>query len=248
MGWFTPPQEVQDSYRAKCKLFVEDDEAFKNFKRDPDYGKILEGNEQIVFDIAYRSLREHGGVDFLHEHYERFKENDSIGNPRLSADGLMSPSTMRYVNAAWEIKQLLGDFKPKTIFEIGGGYGGMCKTLSVVYDFDMYMNIDLPEAEYLWVKYLRNFKELMGRIFITYNKGIEYDLFIADSSLAECDPETQLEYAAIAQDCKYVYIVYNTLHVPGMEKAFNDLLRMFEGREIDRQTALGGGVIILRIK
>lgn len=127
-GWSTPPLDVARKYIEKCKLFVEDDEAFANFRRDPDYGKILEGNEEEVGLIAMNYLHQHGGASFFEAYKERFKENDAVGNPPLYENGLAC-STIRYANTAFEIMQLLGNFNPRRIIEIGGGYGGLCKIL-----------------------------------------------------------------------------------------------------------------------
>ena len=39
---------------------------------------------------------------------------------------------------------LLGEAPISRVVEVGDGYGGLCKTLSVVCDFDEYILVDLP--------------------------------------------------------------------------------------------------------
>ncbi len=242
-GWITPPREVMEKYVEKCKLFVENDEAFKEFKRDSDYGKILSADEPIVAKIAWDSLMFRQAEDFLNQNWQKFKENDLIGSPKFIKGLELSPSTLRYVNTVWEIKELLGDYQPQRILEIGGGYGGLCKSLSVIYNFEEYTNKDLPEAEKLFLKYLSNFP-----LKVNCEISGEYDLFIADSSLAECDEQTQLEYGQLAAQCKYIYIVYNTTHIASMEEVFKKLMALFKDFDGKVEFALNSPVLIIRFK
>lgn len=212
-------KNIKNNYIEKCKLFVSDEEAFKNFKRDKDYGKILEGNEEDVADIAYSYLIQHGGQNFILNKLKDFLKNDSIGNPQLWRNHI-SPATLRYVVSAYQISKLLGDFKPERILEIGGGYGGLCYILSVIYNFKEYTDKDLPEAEVLFNKYISNFG-LLDKV--NNNIAGEYDLFIADSSLSECNHKAQIEYFEQALKAKHIFLVYNTFHKKGNEDLFIEM-------------------------
>lgn len=196
---------IKERYINACKRLI-DDEAFKNFRQDEEYGMILEGRSDEIANIAIEYLRQYGGEAWAIENIDKFRDNDRVGSPRIMGNSL-SPATWRYVNAVWQVKMLLGDFKPRRIIEIGGGYGGMCRALSVVYDFEEYTNIDLPEAQAIFNKYISHYPVKTNNV-ISGN----YDLFIADSSLSECDKETQLKYIQIAKQCPYIYLVYNTIH------------------------------------
>jgi hypothetical protein len=198
-----------------------DDKEFENFKRNKDFQAILEGNETVVGNVAHKALEFYGGLDFFYKNLERFQENEKYGNPEIIHG--MAPSTIRYANTAFEILTLLGYAQPKRILEIGGGYGGLCKTLSVLYPFKEYTLIDLPDVDALCTKYLAHFPELDGKINHTVSG--KYDLFIADSSLAECDYKTQMEYADMAVGADYIYMVYNTLHLEDRSTWLNEILR-----------------------
>lgn len=220
--WSSPPQEIVEAYRQSCRDFVADDERFANFKRDPAYQKVLEGNEVVVGEIALKSISEIGGYPLLLEKLARFKENESVGNPALHTYpivGEVAPSTLRYVNSYLEIARLLNVFVPKTVVEVGGGYGGLYKTLSVIYDFDSYTLIDLPEAQELSAKYLNEFN-----LPLTDAVPDTFDLFIADSSMAECSVGKQKEYIELAKRAKYIYIVYNTLHTDDGKEGYRLLM------------------------
>jgi putative sugar O-methyltransferase len=237
-GWGKCPDNNFIGYVNKCKLFSEDDELFSNFKRDPDYIKILEGGGHIVGQMALDNIKKYQAESVLINNLDRFKENDKIGNPILmhyeSTDSI-SPATLRYVNNCIEIKTVIGEEKPKKIVEVGGGYGGLCKTFSVLYDFDEYVLVDLPEVVELCKKYLENFPNIKDKITYiscedlkTMNGVFDVDLFISDSAFAECDQETQILYTdKIAKNSKFVYVTFNTSHISGsqdeMQKFINNL-------------------------
>jgi len=207
-GWFTPPQDIMQRYAERCEYYSTHE--FSNFKQDKDYQTILEGNERIVGEIALQSIKDKGGLDYLKVNLDKFKENELVGNPTvMDFDGMnIAPSTLRYVNTLVEIRSFVEN--PKRIIEIGGGYGGLCKTLSVVWKWDSYKIIDIPSTVKLCDKYLKHFK-LNAQAVESCDE--ESDLVIADSSLAECDIDTQLKYAQLIKKSKYAYVVYNTLHV-----------------------------------
>lgn len=225
-GWAKCPDDNARRYIEKCQLFATNDSAFANFKRDKDYGKILEGGEEIVGNIALKSIKRLKGTDLLLKHLTAFKENDRYGNPVVHdypAVGSIAPATLRYVNNLLEIKKLIGDFQPKKIVEVGGGYGGLAKTLDVLYDFDEYTLIDLPPVIELCKKYLNHFPKLKNKMRYIYCDDLEaikkikdVDLFISDSAFAECDQATQTMYTdAVAKKAEFVYVTFNTLHVKG---------------------------------
>ena len=50
------------------------------------------------------------------------------------------------------------------IVEVGGGYGGLCKVLSTVCEFDEYILIDLPEVSALQRKYIDQFPDIKDKV------------------------------------------------------------------------------------
>ena len=183
-----------------------------------------------------------GEMTYVMNNLDKFKENDIYGTPTIvnfDVVGDMSPGTFKYIADSLDIKHYLHNFNPKKIVEIGGGYGGMCKTLSVIYDFDEYILIDLPDVIDHCRKYLNNFSNLKNKItYITTEdlKSISeinnIDLSIAVSSLSECNRKTQDEYIEkIIKNSKYAYIVYNTCHIDvgkeNYDKTFDTLSNYF---------------------
>jgi putative sugar O-methyltransferase len=238
-GWEIPPGGITDKYEERCEAFVKSDELFANFKRDPDYTKVLEGNEVDVGLRALKGINQWGNalIKTISPIIDRLRENESIGNPQLvdfgEGVGIIAPSTLRYINTCAEIQQLLMGEKARRIIEIGGGYGGLCKIFDVFFGgFDSYTIIDSPWASKLTEKYLSKFN-LSDRTTCVSVADLDkvdtkdIDLLIADSSLSECNLETQLMYTdRFVQHAKSIYMVYNTVHTQGGFYRFN---RVVEG-------------------
>ncbi|MFA6587800.1 MAG: putative sugar O-methyltransferase [Patescibacteria group bacterium] len=256
LGWEKCPDGNAQLYMDKCKLFVADEKSFANFKRDKDYGKILEGGEKIVGEIALKGILKMKGQTILLDNLKKFKENEMYGNPILheyELTGPMVPSTLRYVNTYLEVKELTKDHKLKKIVEVGGGYGGLCKTISVLENFDEYTMVDLPPAIALCQKYLNHFDSIKNKIkYISCEdiKSLEaitdVDLFISDSALAECDLETQILYTkTIAKKSKFIYVNFNTLHIKSAAKEMKLFIKSFPNKKV--QTYQSGMVTAIII-
>lgn len=246
LGWAKCSNKNARLYIQKCELFSNNEQAFKNFKRDKDYGKILESGAEIVGIMALDSIKKFNGTNLLLENLNKFKENDIYGNPNLinfnyqndgfnHKLGLISSSTLRYINTCVEIREIIGNDAIRKIVEVGGGYGGLCKMMSVLHDFDEYIIIDLPSVIKLCKKYIDHFENIKYKVkYISCNdiesleKIKEIDLFISDSALAECDFETQKKYTKnIAKRAIFIYVTWNTLHVNGSAYEMMKFLKNF---------------------
>ena len=117
---------------------------------------------------------------------------------------------MRYVKNSLDIIDLCSGIEIKKIVEVGGGYGGLCKTLSVLCEFEKYIQVDLPEAIKVQEKYLKFFPEVFSKLeFVPCNelKNIEnVDLFISNYALSELNIESKI----VIKNIKIVYITYNS--------------------------------------
>ena len=59
---------------------------------------------------------------------------------------MISPSTLRYIQNALDISYFYGEGDLNKIVEIGGGYGGLCKTINCLCDFGEYHIYDMEPA------------------------------------------------------------------------------------------------------
>ena len=157
--WSCLSQQDTDPYAQICKEAVDNDSKFKTFKQDPRYTAILE-------HVPYEQGREY--VETIQQYeidqdlIEIFKENDTVGGANvLEFDkpfGMISPSTLRYIQNALDISYFYGEGELNKIVEIGGGYGGLCKTINCLCDFGEYHIYDMEAASKLQEKYLSYFE------------------------------------------------------------------------------------------
>jgi hypothetical protein len=233
-GWAKVSSGIAQNYILKCRSFSGDDFKFQKFRQDADYKKILEGGDHSVGQMHLERIKRDHGLDDLIHHLSEFKENDTYGGPTVlnyEIVGDINPCTLLYVCNALDIKKMLGTFRPKKIVEIGGGFGGLCKTLSVLYDFEEYVLVDLPDVLALCKKYLDLFPNISKRIkYISCNdvdalsKLDNISLCIAISSLAECDLQTQKMYSDnILMNSIFGFVLYNTVHTKSGESEFSVL-------------------------
>ena len=222
-GWGYAPDETAIPYIEVCKLIASDNEVFSSFRKNKCYSKILSGGEKIVGENAIININKLGKLSVLIKNLEQLRKNDHFGGPQTHQYddlGEIDPSTLKYFNSAMEITELVGDFCPTKIIEVGAGYGGLCRVLSIFFDFEEYVIVDLPEVIHVSEKYLSNFPELKGKVkFVSCDNldsihiNGDIDLFIADSSLAELDLERQKKYTQkLAAHGKFIYVFWNTLH------------------------------------
>ena len=81
------------------------------------------------------------------------------------------------------------------IVEIGGGYGGLCKTISCLCDFEEYHIYDIEPAAKLQEKYLSKF-DITGKIInhSTIEKLEDIDLVVSNYAYSELNEELQSSY------------------------------------------------------
>ena len=218
-GWQAEDQ-IAVEYLAACVEAVENDDAFANFKSNPKYKTIL---EHVLKDQgqAYLNICKDMNEDAVWENIEAFKENDKNGNPEphvyRGVDGLISATTLRYMKNTFEMAFMLDGAEISRVVEVGGGYGGLCRVLSKVCEFDEYIMIDLPEVSALQRKYIDQFPDIKDKVKCVSTNDFgqieDVDLFISNYALSECDLKSQMAYYdMIVTNSKYVYLIYNLVN------------------------------------
>lgn len=227
-GWDINSNDAQN-YINICNEIVTNKEVFNNFKSSEYYNNILEHVDYELGKEYYGHIQKFG-KEIFDQYLNKFLENDLIGNPRkFNYENVeMSPTTIRYIKNVIDLSSICADQEVSKIVEVGGGYGGLCKTLSVLCDFSEYLNIDLPEALQIQKKYLENFSEIYPKIeFVPCNElenVFNIDLFISNYSLSELNIETQMSYYdKLIKHSKIVYITYN-LMINNCENNYNLIL------------------------
>lgn len=214
--WNVPEQDITD-YLGACKRFCRNDSEFDNFKRDRAYRVILEHTTQDGGQIFINQMKNLSSL--TEDVVQRVKQNDIYGNPEIfSYDvfGQISPSTLRYVKNSLDLLEFFGENvnDVQNIVEIGGGYGGLCRVLSVFVNFENYVIIDLPEVNNLSEKYLGKFPDLDGRTSqlscFELDEIVGADLVISNYAFSECSEDIQMHYYnnVIANSNRF-YMAYN---------------------------------------
>lgn len=148
-------EEVIKDYLKVCSDAVKDNEVFDTFKSLSAYKKILEHCSFKVANEYYRRVLKNN--PYLLDISKIF-DNDKIGNPDrfLYRDNkpFCSFSTMQYIGVLSNLIDQFGSLDGFNIVEIGGGYGGQCKVIDSVFNFNTYRIIDLLEPSMLQAKYL----------------------------------------------------------------------------------------------
>jgi len=150
---------VQDVNAMSYMSVVDDaliyDNVFAGFKQNPYYSGIVGGQSSGASAEWYgEKIKNNDSID---SKIEVFKKVDTVGGPKLhdlKEYGLISSSTLRYINSLITIQEHLGDFNGKDVVEIGVGFGGLCYVLSSYYDLKSYRLVDLPNATLLALKCL----------------------------------------------------------------------------------------------
>jgi putative sugar O-methyltransferase len=209
-------------YLQGVKAALEDERTFESFKRHPGIQSTVE-NVNPIWGGEYRDITL-AQTPALLEHIDKFKENDTLGNPTLAAypEGLISPTTWRYIKVVSDLQMLFGPLDGFDIVEIGAGYGGQCKILNDACDVSSYtiFDLDLPSA--LASKYLSRLgspatEKLRLADFrrLGHDDGRQYDLVISNWAFSECTRAMQDTYIAhVLRRSRRGYITYNQMSHP----------------------------------
>jgi hypothetical protein len=186
------------TYIRAVKEAVHDYAAFARFKRDPRYTAILE-HSTIQQGKEYFEVIQSESPELIHR-IDEFKENDLEGGAvthRYERIGEISPSTLRYLKVASDIKTIWRGISFDKIAEVGIGYGGQLLINDRVFRFNEYHLFDLPPVLDLTSKYLEC--HLLNNCYRTYtlnqqNALIDYDLSISNYAFSELPSKLQIKY------------------------------------------------------
>lgn len=188
-------------YTEHCLNAATNEAVFANFKRNFHYNEVIEdlsyplGNDYLNFVVSK--------YPDLIPYFDRFRQNDTIGNPKtqtFGTYGTFSPTTLRYIKVAGDLRARFGDLSNLHILELGGGYGGQCKILADLGGFASYTIIDLYAANLLTRKYLDTFNlknvELVDQDNLNKLRP-SYDLVISNYAFLEFGRKLQEKYCRL---------------------------------------------------
>jgi len=217
-GWRAGEAWAHDYVRT-CQVAVENEEVFSVFKSTPAFQTILEHvpvqlGQSYITNVANNNPK-------LLKNLQQFADgNDSVGTPLVhkidnNFNVVMSPTTARYIKVLSDLRTAFGSLQGYNIVEIGGGYGGLCKVISLEEDFANYYDVDLDEPLALAAKYasttgINNFNPVKIED-LEKLENVEIDLVISNYAFSECNYETQDVYIdKILSKAKRGYLTHNT--------------------------------------
>jgi hypothetical protein len=186
------------AYVAAAKLATENDFLFKIFRR-------LEGIRAIVETVtpalgaAYLEIVKRDSPDFLFE-LESLRRTNSVGSPFVTdygTEGMLSPTTLRYLKVASDLRKYFGTDLGGDVAEIGGGYGGQLVVCDRFLGYGTYEIFDLPPVLELTSRYIENFILRGGYFLSTINQSSgkkHYDLVISNYAFTELPRSLQSIY------------------------------------------------------
>lgn len=212
------PKNRSDSddglYVIAVKDATESYKSFTNFKRHPDYNRVLEHLTERD-GLEYLEILRRQAPDLLSS-IALFKDNDLLGNPRTySYDvGQISPTTLRYIKVASDLRILFGPSIGDNIVEIGIGYAGQALIIDRIFKVLKYRLIDLPPVCDLASKCLEHHILSCSYQTSTINRESgteEFDLVISNYAFSELPAELQLCYVKkILSKAKRGYLTMNS--------------------------------------
>lgn len=208
-------------YRRICGSAADLDLLFKDFRYVPAYKRVA---ENVTREQGQMYLDEIRRIDpKLLEDPQWFTDNDKYGNPErheYASVGLVSPTTLRYVKVAAELRELFGDLPGCDIVEIGGGYGGQARIIKALHPTVNYTIVDLFEACLLARKYLFQYRSDCTFVDDTEDVLLAPHLVISNYALTECAPTVLTRYVDyIVRRSARGYVIGNA-----QEKLLFDLL------------------------
>jgi len=207
-----------EKYYLEAAAEAADGPLFGRFKRDRRYNYVLEhvsaesGMDYLMITfLRYKDLVEPPRL-------QRFIANDLVGSPvKCFYDPIgmaVSPTTIRYIKVAGDLRKLFGDMSGMRVAEIGAGYGGQSSVLFDMFAISWYDYYDVPQALRLIKRYAHHSDALStaqreGRC-CGYQDGTQdliqasaspaggsggpYDLVISQYALTELTDATILGY------------------------------------------------------
>ena len=188
---------------------------FRYFKRHPFYKSVLEHVSKDQGKEYLKIILEEN-PSFIEEKLDIFSKLDELGSPKkyiYDQFGKISPTTLRYLKVASDLRKYFGDNLGKEITEIGCGYGGQLLVLDQLFCIDRYTMFDLlPVCELISQYVDTNILNSSYRT-TTINQFTpqDFDLVISNYAFSELPLKLQMTYfRKVLSRAKKGYLTMNS--------------------------------------
>jgi len=208
-------------YPEFVRRAAQDARIFANFKRNPTYREVLEhvNHEQ---GAQYLEQIQKKWPELIND-IEKFKINDKVGDPIRTIYphvGEISPTTLRYLKVACDLRDLFGELTAFKVVEIGGGYGGQFLLTDRIWQLSSWTVFDLDPVLQLISRYLEC--HLINSVYkpTTLNRfdshDAKFDLAISNYAFSELPKALQIKYITkILCKAKRGYMTMNSVKIAG---------------------------------
>jgi len=237
------------AYVALVQAAARDYKVFTRFRRHPDYMVVLEHVTRQEGQ-AYLHILRKDAPDFL-DRIDEFKSNDVVGSPRLldyPGIGRVSPTTLRYMKVASDLRKLFDAEHVRNVAEVGVGYGGQMLICDVAFQMRQYDLFDLAPVLSLVERYLESHLLNCAYRTLTLNQCLgeePYDLVISNYAFAELPSALQRRYIEkVLAPAKRGYLTMNTgrpeAHFQRNKLSFDQLRELLPDFEVLPEQPLTG--------
>jgi len=240
-------------YLGSVKNAVANPESLVNFRADPSYQNVL---EHVSKNLGQKYLEEimANYNPTASSVFAELSDLSVFGNPPVYAYadvGTVSPTIIRYVKVAYEIKSIFGDPSNLKIGEIGVGFGGQAAVLDRLFGVKEYVAFDLPEVLSLFEIFLTNTSSRLRTQLVDGREplSVDTDLLISNYAFSELSRTTQDQYLEkVIPRAKAGYMIWNDLSYRNLDGySLKELLRKTPGSRILKEvpiTARGNRLIV----
>ena len=176
---------------------------------------------EIVETVSYQQGRQYlARIERLGSppasNFSKYFFNDSFGNPiryRYPGVGKVSPTTLRYISVAMELKRLFGSELMGAFVEIGVGYGGQASILKDFFNISEFGIYDLPDVQKLTKMYLTRVgkSDNLKICSLTDDPIRNWDLVMSNYAFSELPAELQKIYIEkVVSKSKRGYLIMNS--------------------------------------
>lgn len=239
------------SYPQICLDAANNFKYFNVFRKNPVYAAIV---ETVTEDLGKEYLKLLSKDAKAMQNMEEIKKNDNWGGPttyNYQGVGNISPTTLRYLKVASDLKKYFKNPEGCKVCEIGIGYGGQCRIIDTISAPKSYCLVDIQPALQLTHRYLGNYNMNAVLSFKTMNEldYNDYDLCISNYAFSELPRELQNTYLKkVILRSKMGYITYSDGFTPSSFNSYrvDELLRIIPGAlKINEEPKTGPNFIIL---
>jgi putative sugar O-methyltransferase len=185
-------------YLDEIVRLLQNESGLRNFRRKYDYREILEHVSYSLGKEYLKLIMEELPDEFQYI-VEANSRNDSFGNPYIynfKNSLRVSPTTLRYIYTALDIRKTVGVTSSDSVVEIGVGYGGQAAILESMFKIGNYHGIDLTQVIDLANVFLTEINSdiRFTQELTTHHLCPSWDLAISNYAFSELHRDLQIEY------------------------------------------------------